>query len=756
MKYSTYRFTLDLQKHQSQISIAVFQYDTAVRLYISLTDGGIPYHIADGCRAVFYGKRPDGTDLIHTCMIEGNTRIVYDFNDQTACSEGTVDAQICLYGIDGELITAPRLIIVVSERTVNPANIDLEGSPLSALEQIIASETSREIAEVERDKAENGVLDDGLGYTFKGRVQVEQERVLAEEARANAEVERTAAETLRLSAEENRVASENQRSEAETARITAETERIVAESSRVKAEKERKSAEDSRSNTIGTIINKIGNVEFILEQFGVINEQIDKTTAYSKAIPKNSDLYFYLNSFGGMTYRNLIKFPPVINTLDGAVTIAKTDDGLILNGTGIDSSTSIGLIYPDRDWGGKFYLTVKEPLPEGVTLKVWCGPPGMDSMVYTMESGSVEGSFDGYGNISIEFSITGTMNNVLIAPCLSYGKPMLYGDEPTSTVVEAIGDEIDLWNGMDYELGTLDSSTGADKEQTPYSRSGYIEIPSGIDVFGIVRGSEDVTTEIRVFYYDASKTYLSNATLASDANSITFVNNAKYIRIRLKRTSSRVLDKTLKLESFGAIIWDGTAELGSISTSSSSGGTDSTTTCGARSDYLPLPITGTYNVTYGTYDSTVTLYFYNSAKAFISKATPDKTTMTITSPSKAAYVRILLSKAYEYGNDVSVYKDWTELLDVTDFERLEAYGCGLDELAYNKIDLESGVYKQYVDEDGEPLSEPDTVNIKDMIVELFGGLEPLIKVTKNRTVTFVNDNKNPVPSVITYNIIQEG
>ena len=103
-----------------------------------------------------------------------------------------------------------------------------------------------------------------------------------------------------------------------------------------------------------------------------------------------------------------------------------------------------------------------------------------------------------------------------------------------------------------------------------------------------------------------------------------------------------------------------------------------------------------------------------------------------------------------------VYKDWTESLDVTDFENLEAYGCGLDELAYNKIDLESGVYKQYVDEDGEPLSEPDTVNIKDMIVELFGGLEPLIKVANNRTVTFVNDNKNPVPSVITYNIIQEG
>jgi hypothetical protein len=476
MKYSTYRFTLDLQKHQSQISIAVFQYDTAVRLYISLTDGGIPYHISDGCRAIFYGKRPDGTDLVHPCAIEGNTRIIYDFNDQTACCEGTVDAQICLYGIDGEIIAAPRMIIVASARPVNPMNIDLQESPLSALEQIIASETAREVAEAEREKAENGVFDDGLGYTFKGRVQAEAERVSAEEARANAELERAEAEALRLTAEEGRVSSENQRSEAEGARITAEAARIVAEESRVKAEKERKRAEDSRSNTIDTIINKIDNVEFILEQFGVINEQIDKTTAYSKFIPKKSDLYFYLNSFGGMTYRNLIDFSSVGNTSDGAVNIAKTDEGLVLNGTGNDSSKFINLIYPDRGWGGKFYLTVKEPLPEGVTLKVWCGYSGSDSIVCTLEPGSVEGSFGGYGGIAVEFVITGTMNNVLISPCLSYGKPMRYGDEASSSVVEAISDEIDLWNGTDYELGTLDSSTGADKEQTPYSRSDFIEI----------------------------------------------------------------------------------------------------------------------------------------------------------------------------------------------------------------------------------------------------------------------------------------
>lgn len=204
MKYSTYRFTLDLQKHQSQISIAVFQYDTAVRLYISLTDGGIPYHVADGCRAVFYGKRPDGTDLIHPCMIEGNTRIIYDFNDQTAYCEGTVDAQICLYGIDGDIITAPRLIIVANAKTVNTWNIPLEENKLSALEQIIASETQREINEEARRLAEYGECDDTQGWIFKGRVQAEVERVEAEAKRAEAELARESAEADRVRAEEAR------------------------------------------------------------------------------------------------------------------------------------------------------------------------------------------------------------------------------------------------------------------------------------------------------------------------------------------------------------------------------------------------------------------------------------------------------------------------------------------------------------------------------------------------------------------------
>lgn len=179
MNRSTYRFTLDLQKHRSQISIAVFQYDSAVRLYISLTDGGNPYRIEEGGRAVFYGKRPDDTPLCHNCMIDDTGRIIYDFNDQTASVEGITHCHINLYGKDGELITAPKFSIVAEERLVSDADIEkLEDSPLAALDEI-------QFAEMDR-------------------VEAETARVTAEEARAEAEANRISNEDERLANEEQR------------------------------------------------------------------------------------------------------------------------------------------------------------------------------------------------------------------------------------------------------------------------------------------------------------------------------------------------------------------------------------------------------------------------------------------------------------------------------------------------------------------------------------------------------------------------
>lgn len=416
MKYSTYRFTLDLQKHQSQISIAVFQYDTAVRLYISLTDGGIPYHIADGCRAVFYGKRPDGADLVHNCMIEGNTRIIYDFNDQTAYCEGTVDAQICLYGIDGDIITAPRLLIVASARTVNPTDIDLSDKPLSALDQIFASETKRETAELERVEAE------------EDRVQAEAERVEAEAERVEAEKQRgreaqkwVTGSYVDENGDTQNVTSEDPQFEnnavyyagkaAESAESAKNYAEVIAPQEAEEAATE--AATEAANNVLGTVNNRLSanesniaaadvridkaedrldNVDYILEQFGAVKAQVDSSAALVKSIPARSDLFAYLNSVGGKTekYNQLLNLPEgagtgyyfwqlaegssfgqqlneKITTIINGVTIVNNGDGsFTINGTAENYSTfalfSIYLL-SSEDYAEKYSFSI--PVPNG-------------------------------------------------------------------------------------------------------------------------------------------------------------------------------------------------------------------------------------------------------------------------------------------------------------------------------------------------------------------------------------------------------
>ena len=201
MNNSTYRFTLDLQKHTSQMSIAVFKYDTAVRLYISLTDGGKAYPIGDGCIARFFAKRFDGVQLVHECMFNStNTEIIYDFEKSTACVPGVVDCQIRLYGVDSKLISAPKFTIVVDERVVIDDDYNINDElGTSAIDKLFEMEASRLVAE-------------------EGRVQAEEARATAEISRADAEASRVLAESARATHESDRASAEVSRVEAEKAR----------------------------------------------------------------------------------------------------------------------------------------------------------------------------------------------------------------------------------------------------------------------------------------------------------------------------------------------------------------------------------------------------------------------------------------------------------------------------------------------------------------------------------------------------------
>lgn len=173
MNFSNYKFTLDMHTAQSQVSLPVVLNDTARKFYISLSDGGKSYHIADGCLALIRINRPTGTYVEHFCSIEDNTNIVYDLSqfENTAIIPGVHDCEVTLYGLDDKEITTARFTMVVSERVVNSDDIEIKDENWTMLDEIGKEEARRQAWESARKKAETQ------------RDDAEKERVAAEKER---------------------------------------------------------------------------------------------------------------------------------------------------------------------------------------------------------------------------------------------------------------------------------------------------------------------------------------------------------------------------------------------------------------------------------------------------------------------------------------------------------------------------------------------------------------------------------------------
>jgi hypothetical protein len=166
-----HRFTLDMHSAQSQISIPALLGDTGRELHITLTDGGNPYTITDGCLAKISIKRPTETYLEEFCAIEGGTTVVYPFSTNTCVVEGIHNCDVTLYDAEGDEIASPRFTMVVSERAINSDDINLSDEDRTAISAMIAAEASRQEAET-------------------GRINNEATRVTAETARIDAETGR--------------------------------------------------------------------------------------------------------------------------------------------------------------------------------------------------------------------------------------------------------------------------------------------------------------------------------------------------------------------------------------------------------------------------------------------------------------------------------------------------------------------------------------------------------------------------------------
>ena len=170
MTNAKYRFSLDIHDAAAQVALVCKWNDTAVKLYINLTDGGSPYQIADGCFAEFKAQKPDNTILRNYCTIEHGA-VCYQFTEQTSNVPGKVDCEIRLYGPDGDLLTSPAFILMVSTTVAEDDEIPSSDEVTTLTELIARAHTLiQELEATREDGGFNGTDGTPCTHSWSGSV----------------------------------------------------------------------------------------------------------------------------------------------------------------------------------------------------------------------------------------------------------------------------------------------------------------------------------------------------------------------------------------------------------------------------------------------------------------------------------------------------------------------------------------------------------------------------------------------------------
>ena len=358
MNYSKFRFTLDIHKHQSQISVPVMYGDTAVQLLITLSDGGMPYTIGKSCWAQFIASKP-GIDepLTRACLIEDGTTIRLDFDSDIANVAGVYNCEVRLYGAEG-ILTSPCFTMVVDPRVTNSIGMD-SGEATNLLDQIGTAmaefqkaEDARENAEAERVAAEEErqavhnslvsnvnleVFDDGsiILQAFDATGNLASQSVIdsigtdtiADQAVTSKKIAPGAVKSSHLA--QSAVGSYELADEA------------VCDYHLDSALSGRLTGFDKTDAELDRRISQLE--EHISDDYFVT----DNDVAYEKAVPARACTYAKLASFGGMTHKskNLFPYPyqesAIVKTINGITFTVNNDGSITVNGTATTTATFV-------------------------------------------------------------------------------------------------------------------------------------------------------------------------------------------------------------------------------------------------------------------------------------------------------------------------------------------------------------------------------------------------------------------------------
>jgi hypothetical protein len=135
----------------------VKQGDSARKIYISLTDGGRPYKIAEDCTARLRAKTSADAILFNDCTIKDNI-IEYTLTNETCKNVGIVECEVELRGVDSNKITSPRFSLIVEGVVVGDKEIEATNeftALTNALAKVDDAESKKNKVETITDDATN-------------------------------------------------------------------------------------------------------------------------------------------------------------------------------------------------------------------------------------------------------------------------------------------------------------------------------------------------------------------------------------------------------------------------------------------------------------------------------------------------------------------------------------------------------------------------------------------------------------------------